>query len=133
MAVEILWSCDVDRRLAPSVGFFRLRLNNPTLDQMEPVPRAPRERHSHRTRLLNAAFDVRRGRRSRSAADRDLAIRTFAPCGVTHQAIEAPATRSSSSARCPSPGCTSTGRTAVESTVTPKPWRRASSAVFFTQ
>ena len=39
MAVEIRWSCDVDRRPAPSVGFFRLRLNNPTLDPMEPVPR----------------------------------------------------------------------------------------------
>ena len=32
--------------------------------------RAPRERHSHRTRLLNAAVDVRRGRRSRRAAER---------------------------------------------------------------
>ena len=31
------------------------------------------------------------------------------------------------------PGSTSTGRTAVESTVTPKPWRSASSAVGLTQ
>ena len=48
-------------------------------------------------------------------------------------AMLAPAARSSSSARSESPGSTSTPRTAVESTVTPKPARSASSAVFLTQ
>ena len=50
---------------APSVGFLRLRLNNPTLDPLEPVPRPAGAPHP-RTRLLNAGVDVRRGRRSRA-------------------------------------------------------------------
>jgi Protein of unknown function (DUF559) len=44
-----------------------------------------------------------------------------------------PAARTCSSARSPSPGWASIARTAVESTVAPKPSRSASSAVSFTQ
>ena len=48
-------------------------------------------------------------------------------------AITPPAARTSASARSESPGSTSTPRTALESTVTAKPARSASSAVFLTQ
>jgi hypothetical protein len=48
-------------------------------------------------------------------------------------AITPPAVRTSASARSESPGSISTPRTALLSTVTAKPARRASSAVFLTQ
>jgi len=54
-------------------------------------------------------------------------------CRKRGQATDPPAARISSSARSPSPGSTSTGRTAVLSTVTPSPRRSASSAVCLTQ
>ena len=53
--------------------------------------------------------------------------------GGRHHATLAPAARTSSSARAESSGSTSTPRVAVLSTVTEKPSRSASSAVFLTQ
>ena len=53
--------------------------------------------------------------------------------GGRHQATLAPAARTASSARAESSGSTSTPRVAVLSTVTAKPSRSASSAVFLTQ
>ncbi len=87
----------------------------------------PRRERLHRRRRDGRRQAVREGRPGAQPESAAGARR------AENQAIAAPAARSSSSARSPSPACTSTGRTAVESTVTWKPWRSASSAVFFTQ
>ena len=77
---------------------------------------------------------------ARDVADRlqhalvaDVVAAACRQAGRRPHAITPPAARTSASARSESPGSTSTPRTALESTVTAKPARSASRAVFLTQ
>ncbi len=83
----------------------------------------PRRQRLHRRRRDRRRAAVREGRAGVPAQRPARARQLTAP----------PAARISSSARSPSPGSTSTGRTPDESTVTPRPSASASSAVCLTQ